>query len=119
MAAKKKDNPIWKEIVKVVKGPYRVTTGAVAAAILAGLVKLLDVTKTFPQPSDTIANVIIFIAVLLVVADAGVGVEASALPTTHVAFPPGAAHRVHDGQPRQSGRGRQALRRELIVAAAQ
>jgi len=69
MAAKKKDTTIWKEIVKVVKGPYRVTTGAVVAAILGGLIKLTDVTKTFPKEADVIANVIIFIAVLFVVAD--------------------------------------------------
>jgi hypothetical protein len=67
--AKKKDGSVWKEIVKAVKGPYRVTTGAVVAAIIGGLIKLLDVTKTFPQPADVIANVIIFIAVLFVVAD--------------------------------------------------
>jgi hypothetical protein len=70
--AKKKEatgKTVWKEITKVIKGPYRVTTGAVVAAILGGMIKLLEVTKTFPEPSGTIANVIIFIAVLLVVAD--------------------------------------------------
>ena len=69
MAAAKKDKSVWREIVKVVKGPYRVTTGAVVAAIIGGLIKLGDITHTFPQPADTLANVIIFIAVLFVVAD--------------------------------------------------
>jgi hypothetical protein len=67
MAKKKKT--IIDQIKKAVTGPYRVTTGAVVAAILGGLIKLLDVTETFPQPSDKIANVVIFIAVLFVVAD--------------------------------------------------
>jgi len=67
--AAKKDKSVWKEIVKVVKGPYRITSGAVVAAILGGLIKLTDVTKTFPKEADVIANVIIFIAVLFVVAD--------------------------------------------------
>ena len=69
MATKKKDTSVWKEIIKAAKGPYRATTGAVVAAIIGGLIKLLEVTKTFPQPADVIANVIIFIAVLFVVAD--------------------------------------------------
>ena len=69
MATKKKDTTVWKEIIKAAKGPYRATTGAVVAAIIGGLIKLLEVTKTFPQPADVIANVIIFIAVLFVVAD--------------------------------------------------
>ena len=69
MATKKKDTTVWKEVIKAAKGPYRATTGAVVAAIIGGLIKLLEVTKTFPQPADVIANVIIFIAVLFVVAD--------------------------------------------------
>ncbi len=69
MAAAKKDKSVWKEIVKVVKGPYRITSGAVVAAIIGGMIKLGEITKTFPQPADTLANVIIFIAVLLVIAD--------------------------------------------------
>ncbi len=69
MAAAKKEKSVWKEIIKVVKGPYRVTSGAVVAAVIGGLIKLGEITHTFPQPADVIANVIIFIAVLFVVAD--------------------------------------------------
>lgn len=69
MAAAKKEKSVWKEIIKVVKGPYRVTSGAVVAAVIGGLIKLGEITKAFPQPADTLANVIIFIAVLFVVAD--------------------------------------------------
>jgi hypothetical protein len=48
---------------------YRVTTGAVVAAIIGGIVKVGELTKTFPQPADTIANAILFVAVLFIVAD--------------------------------------------------
>jgi hypothetical protein len=65
----KKEKSVWKEVVKVIKGPYRVTTGAVVAAVIGGLIKLADITKTFPGEAGTVANVIIFIAVLFVVAD--------------------------------------------------
>ncbi len=65
----KKEKSVWKEIIKVVKGPYRITSGAVVAAIIGGLIKLGEITKTFPEPSGTLANAIIFIAVLFVVAD--------------------------------------------------
>ena len=67
--AAKKDKSVWREVVKVIKGPYRVTTGAVVAAIIGGIIKLGDITKTFPYPSDIIANAIIFIAVLFIIAD--------------------------------------------------
>jgi hypothetical protein len=50
-------------------GAYRITTGAVVAAIIGGLVKVGELTKTFPQPADSIANAILFVAVLFIVAD--------------------------------------------------
>lgn len=58
---------------KLLKGPHRVASGAVVAAIVGGLLKLTEVTKTFPPPSDMIGNVIIFVAVILLVLDIAKG----------------------------------------------
>ena len=54
---------------KLLKGPYKVASAGVVAAIIGGLVKLQVITKTFPEPFDVVGNVIIFVAVLMVVAD--------------------------------------------------
>jgi len=58
---------------RLMKGPHRVASGAVVAAILGGLLKLTAVTETFPYPSDVVANIIIFVAVILIVADVAKG----------------------------------------------
>lgn len=47
----------------------KAVTGAVITAVLGGVLKLAEITKTFPYPSDLIGNVIIFAAVLFIVAD--------------------------------------------------
>ena len=54
---------------KLLKSPYKTVSGAVIAAVIGGLLKLTEVTKTFPPPADLMGNVIIFIAVLVVVID--------------------------------------------------
>jgi hypothetical protein len=58
---------------RLLKGPHRVASGAVVAAAIGGLLKLTEVTKTFPPPADMIGNVIIFFAVLFFVADIAKG----------------------------------------------
>lgn len=52
---------------------YKVAAGAVVAAAIGGLLKLTEVTKTFPPPADLLGNVIIFFAVLFFVADIAKG----------------------------------------------
>jgi len=47
----------------------KVASGALVAAIFGALLKLTEITKTFPPPADTLGNVIIFAAVLAVVVD--------------------------------------------------
>ena len=54
---------------RLLRGPYKAVSGAVIAAVIGGLLKLTEVTKTFPPPADMMGNVIIFIAVLVVVID--------------------------------------------------
>lgn len=53
---------------KVLRGRMT-TSGAVVAALFGGVLKLTEVTKTFPAPADLFGNVIIFIAVLIIVTD--------------------------------------------------
>lgn len=45
-------------------------SGAVITALLGGVLKLGEITQTFPAPADILGNVIIFAAVLFIVADA-------------------------------------------------
>jgi hypothetical protein len=58
---------------KLLKGPHRIAAGAVVAAALGGILKLTEVTKTFPYPADIIGNIVIFAAVILFVADVAKG----------------------------------------------
>ena len=58
---------------RLLKGPYKATTGAVVAACLGGLLKLAEITKTFPPPADIFGNAVIFVAVLIFVADVAKG----------------------------------------------
>jgi len=79
MPAKKKKNileqfgDVLTKAGKLLKGPYRVASGAVVAAALGGLLKLTSVTETFPPPSDIVGNIIIFVAVILFVFDVAKG----------------------------------------------
>lgn len=58
---------------KLLKGPHKVASGVVVAAIIGGLLKLSEITKTFPEPADMIGNIIIFFAVILLVVDIAKG----------------------------------------------
>ncbi len=48
----------------------RAVTGAVITALIGGVLKLGEISRTFPPPADLLGNVIIFAAVLFIVADA-------------------------------------------------
>jgi hypothetical protein len=54
---------------KIIKSDKAIS-GAVITALLGGILKLGEITATFPPPADLLGNVIIFAAVLFVVADA-------------------------------------------------
>lgn len=58
---------------KLLKGPHKVASGAVVAAIFGGLLKATSLTQTFPEPWDMLGNVIIFIAIILIVIDIAKG----------------------------------------------
>jgi hypothetical protein len=47
----------------------KAVSGAVITALLGGILKLGEITQTFPAPADLLGNIIIFAAVLFVVAD--------------------------------------------------
>ncbi len=48
---------------------YRLAKAGTVAAIVGGIIKLTAVTNTFPYPSDLIANVIIFCAIIGIAID--------------------------------------------------
>ena len=79
MAARKKKtlleqiSDLFSKAGKLLKGPHKVASGAMVAAALGALLKLTEITKTFPAPADTIGNVVIFFAVLFFVADIAKG----------------------------------------------
>lgn len=54
---------------KLLRGPYKTVSGAVIAAVIGGVLKLTEITETFPPPADLIGNIIIFAAVLFIVVD--------------------------------------------------
>ncbi|NIQ17968.1 MAG: hypothetical protein GTN43_04120 [Candidatus Aenigmarchaeota archaeon] len=54
---------------KLLRGPYKVASAGVVAAVIGGIIKLQALTQTFPEPFDTVGNVVIFVAVLMVVLD--------------------------------------------------
>lgn len=58
---------------KLLKGPHKIASGAVVAAILGGLVKATALTQSFPEPWDTMGNAILFIAIVLIVIDIAKG----------------------------------------------
>ncbi|RLI98283.1 MAG: hypothetical protein DRO99_01130 [Candidatus Aenigmatarchaeota archaeon] len=60
---------LFDKAAKLLRGPYKTVSGAVIAAVIGSMLKLTEVTKTFPPPADLLGNVIIFIAVLAVVID--------------------------------------------------
>jgi hypothetical protein len=47
----------------------KAVTGAVITALMGGVLKLGEISKTFPAPADLIGNIIIFAAVLFIAAD--------------------------------------------------
>ena len=47
----------------------KAVTGAVITALIGGVLKLGEITKSFPAPADLIGNIIIFAAVIFIVAD--------------------------------------------------
>lgn len=58
---------------KLLKGPHKVASGAVVAAALGGLLKLAAITETFPHPTNILANLVVFFAVLFFVVDVARG----------------------------------------------
>lgn len=58
---------------KLLKGPHKVASGAVVAAILGGLIKATALTQTFPEPWDTLGNAMLFIAIIVIVIDIAKG----------------------------------------------
>ncbi|MCK5019202.1 MAG: hypothetical protein KAS32_19235 [Candidatus Peribacteraceae bacterium] len=54
---------------KLLKGPYKVASAGAIAAIFGTLLKMTALTQTFPEPFDTVGNVVIFVAILMVVID--------------------------------------------------
>jgi len=48
---------------------HKVISGAVISALLGGVLKLSELTETFPAPADLLGNIIIFAAVLFIVVD--------------------------------------------------
>ena len=79
MAQTKKEKSVTERIVEVLESATKlakqrkVTSGALIAALLGGVLKLTEVTKTFPPPSDLAGNIIIFFAVLIIAADTAKG----------------------------------------------
>ncbi|MBI4182276.1 MAG: hypothetical protein HY520_04900 [Candidatus Aenigmarchaeota archaeon] len=81
-AAKKQKKPkkdildkfadVLEQTADALKG-RKVAAGAVVAAAIGGLLKLTEVTRTFPPPADLMGNLIIFFAVLFFVADLAKG----------------------------------------------
>jgi hypothetical protein len=71
----KKENTLDKiakvmdKAARLLKGPYKTVSGAVIAALFGAILKLTEVTKTFPPPADLIGNIIIFAAVLFIAVD--------------------------------------------------
>ncbi len=53
---------------KILKSEKAIS-GAVVTAVIGGVLKLGEITRTFPPPADLLGNVIIFAAVLFIVAD--------------------------------------------------
>lgn len=77
MAAKKSTldqiSSLFDKAAKLLKGPYKVASAGVVTGVIGGLIKMTVLTETFPEPYDVVGNVIIFVAVLMVVADIAKG----------------------------------------------
>jgi uncharacterized membrane protein len=58
---------------KLLRSPYKVASAGVVAAVIGGLIKLQSIAAGFPEPFDTVGNVVIFVAVLMVVIDLAKG----------------------------------------------
>ena len=49
--------------------PYRLAKAGVVAAVIGAILKLSEVTKTFPYPADLFGNLVIFCAVIAIAID--------------------------------------------------
>lgn len=52
---------------------HKAAAAGVVAAVFGGVLKLGEIAKAFPPPSDLIGNVIVFAAVLLIAYDVAKG----------------------------------------------
>ena len=73
--AKRKEKTTLEKIADILEAAGKLartkkaTSGALVAALFGGVLKLSEVTKTFPEPADLVGNVIIFFAVLIIAID--------------------------------------------------
>ncbi len=56
-------------MARKIKQNTKVLKVGIVAAVLGAIVQLSDVAKGFPYPLDFIGNIIVFCAVLIIVAD--------------------------------------------------
>ncbi len=78
MARRKKDlldriSDVLTKAGRLLRGPHKIASGAVVAAIMGGLIKATALTQTFPEPWDTAGNAILFIAIIVIVIDIAKG----------------------------------------------
>lgn len=55
--------------VNKARKPYKLATAGVVSAIIAGLLKAESLTSTFPEPWNTYANAILFLAIVVMAID--------------------------------------------------
>jgi hypothetical protein len=70
--SEKSDREFFEHLKKAVT-QSKTTSGALIAALIGGLLKLAEITRTFPPPADLAGNIIIFFAVLIIAADTARG----------------------------------------------
>jgi hypothetical protein len=68
----KKIDSIINKIKKLQK-PHKMAAVGVVAAIIGGLIKATALTQSFPEPYDSWGNLILFAALLLIIADIAIG----------------------------------------------
>ena len=77
--AKNKDKSVLDQVADVLDKAAKLartkkaTSGALVAALFGGVLKLAEITETFPQPADLVGNLVIFAAVLILAADIAKG----------------------------------------------
>jgi hypothetical protein len=72
----KKEKPILDKIVDAFLGEkrdHKLAKVGVVSAMFGALLKAIVLTETFPKPWDVYGNLILYVAVLLVVADIAQG----------------------------------------------